>query len=312
MSTTTIESWYSMKTVKVLYIAGFERSGSTLINRVFGQIEGFVAWGELRDIWEHGVSENRPCTCGATFHQCEVWQEVLDSGFGGIDNLNSSRLIKLLKQSRRHIALRHFLPVPVSTPQEVQEYLASLSALYKAIQSVTRCSVIVDSTKASWYGAALQNLSNIDVYTLHITRDPRGVCHSLHRRKQEGEPECQWYNPVHASLSWMLKNSAVESFLSKPKHKYMRMKFEDFVVSPKDSVQSVLKMMKESCSNLSFVEENAIQMKTDHIFTGSPSSRSDTGSVRLKLDERWKKNMSSNDKNVISVITAPLRMKYQY
>ncbi|MEO1299650.1 MAG: sulfotransferase [Cyanobacteria bacterium J06636_16] len=298
--------------IKVLYIAGFERSGSTLVNRVFGQIDSFVAWGELRDIWGHGVSENRSCTCGTTFHNCEVWQKVLDYGFGGINNLNASRLIELLQKSRKYIAIEHVSPVPIKTPSEVYQYLDNLLKLYRAIQSVTGCRVIVDSTKASWYGAALKRISDIDIYTLHITRDPRGVCHSLKRRKQQGEPECQWYNPLHASLAWMLKNSAVESFLSKPKQKYMRMKFEDFVLSPKESVQSVLDMMDEVCPNLPFVEKDAVQMKTDHIFTGSPSSRSDVGNVQLKLDERWKENMNLRDKNTIAVITAPLRRKYQY
>jgi hypothetical protein len=67
--------------IKVLYIAGFERSGSTIVNRVLGQIPGFVAWGELRDIWLHGIIENRPCTCGASFADCLAWQKIFKEAF---------------------------------------------------------------------------------------------------------------------------------------------------------------------------------------------------------------------------------------
>lgn len=298
--------------MKILYIAGFERSGSTIVNRVFGQIEGFIAWGELRDIWEHAILENRFCSCGMLFHDCKTWQAILKQGFGGIEQIDALKLIDSLKQAKKHIALNKILPVPVSPSPAVKLYFAYLSKFYSAIQSVTNCRVIVDSTKASWYGAVLNEIPDLDVYTLHLVRDPRGVCQSLQRRKLEGEPECQWYNPVHASLSWMLKNAAVESFLKSPEERYLQMKFEDFVAQPKASLAAVLKMIGEESADLSFLQGESVQMKTDHIFTGSPSSRSNVGSVKLKADERWKQEMTDLDKTIIGNITASLRKKYQY
>ena len=43
---------------KVLYVAGFERSGSTVIDRVLGQVGFIIAWVEFRDVWEYGLIEN--------------------------------------------------------------------------------------------------------------------------------------------------------------------------------------------------------------------------------------------------------------
>lgn len=299
-----------MTRLKVLYIAGFERSGSTIVNRIFGQIDNFVAWGELRDVWQHAVLENRPCSCGKLFGDCEVWQAILDYGFGGINSIDANRLVAALGKAKRHIAFNQILPFRHSASPEVQLYLDSLSKFYFAIQSVTGCKVIVDSTKASWYGAALRLLPNIDLYTLHITRDPLGVCHSLHQRKLSGEPECAWYNPIHASLSWILKNLAVESFLGSPTERYLHMRFEDFVKSPLESVKAVLNLIGEESSDLSFMDNNCVQMKVDHIFTGSPSSRSDTGQVKLRIDERWKNEMSSLDKKIITFLTFFLSRRY--
>ena len=51
--------------VKVLYIAGPGRSGSTVLGNVLGEIEGFFHGGELNFIWEHNLIENRLCSCGA-------------------------------------------------------------------------------------------------------------------------------------------------------------------------------------------------------------------------------------------------------
>jgi hypothetical protein len=45
--------------VTVLYVAGTGRSGSTLLARVLGEADGFVAAGELRYVWQRGLVEDR-------------------------------------------------------------------------------------------------------------------------------------------------------------------------------------------------------------------------------------------------------------
>ena len=191
--------------VKVLYIAGFERSGSTILNRVLGQIDGFVAWGELRDIWQHGIIENRSCSCRALFKECPAWTTIVDTAYGKVDQVQAKKMTKLLQKTRASV-LPHYFRV-LREPfikYDTEEYLKSLEKLYQAIQVNTRSKVkvIVDSTKASWYGYVLSMLPTIDLYVVHVVRDSRGVCHSLERRKSKGDPFCQWYNPIHASLSW--------------------------------------------------------------------------------------------------------------
>src|SRR6476469_754930 len=54
----------------VLFIAGWGRSGSTLLDRMLGQVPGVFSAGELRDIWDRGVREDRLCGCGQPFHEC--------------------------------------------------------------------------------------------------------------------------------------------------------------------------------------------------------------------------------------------------
>ncbi len=75
--------------VKVLYIAGYERSGSTLLHNVLGQLDGFFAAGELAKIWDRSLIENRRCGCGAPFRECEVWRRILTNGFGGVESIRA-------------------------------------------------------------------------------------------------------------------------------------------------------------------------------------------------------------------------------
>ncbi|HMB70712.1 MAG TPA: sulfotransferase, partial [bacterium] len=68
--------------LKVLYIAGNGRSGSTLLDVILGQIPGFFPVGEVRNVWDYGVVENRPCGCGEAFHDCPFWSRILSGAYG--------------------------------------------------------------------------------------------------------------------------------------------------------------------------------------------------------------------------------------
>ena len=291
--------------VKVLYVAGFERSGSTILNRVLGQIDEFVAWGELRDIWQHGIAENRSCTCGELFADCPAWQEVFDVAFNGTDNLDIQEISKLQSKTRSMVLPHHFgFLKDKHFLQKASQYLNNIEKLYQAIQISTGCKVIVDSTKASWYGYILRMLPSIDLYTVHIVRNPKGVCYSLEQRKRKGEPECQWYNPLHASLSWNLKNYLVEMLLnSSSKERYLRIRYEDFIQNPQTVVKQILSILNEKNKELPFIDKTTVKMYEDHIITGSPSSRSDTGTVRLSLDEKWQQHLNQFDRNIINFFT---------
>ena len=69
--------------VKVLYVAGLGRSGSTILANTLGQVEGFFSGGELNFIWKHALIENRLCGCGKPSGECEFWGPVFDGEFGG-------------------------------------------------------------------------------------------------------------------------------------------------------------------------------------------------------------------------------------
>lgn len=64
--------------IKVLFIGGYGRSGSTLLDRMLGQMEGFFSAGELRYIWDRSFAENQLCGCGKPFKKCAFWSTVID------------------------------------------------------------------------------------------------------------------------------------------------------------------------------------------------------------------------------------------
>ncbi|MBA3432215.1 MAG: hypothetical protein H0U16_12145, partial [Actinobacteria bacterium] len=51
--------------LKVLFIMGWTRSGSTILDNLLGEVEGFFSTGELHYLWRRGLLEGRLCSCGA-------------------------------------------------------------------------------------------------------------------------------------------------------------------------------------------------------------------------------------------------------
>ena len=62
--------------IKVIYIAGEGRSGSTLLERMLGQINDIVSVGELRFFWNQGSVGSQLCGCEKPLNECEFWSEV--------------------------------------------------------------------------------------------------------------------------------------------------------------------------------------------------------------------------------------------
>lgn len=63
--------------VKVLYMLGLGRSGTTVLDLLLGGIDRFFSVGELQSLWKESIGEGRLCGCGRPVAQCPVWTSVL-------------------------------------------------------------------------------------------------------------------------------------------------------------------------------------------------------------------------------------------
>ena len=77
--------------IVVLYIAGWGRSGSTIMVNILGQLPGFAHVGEISNVWTRGVLENNPCGCGTPFGECATWSSIFARAFGGVDAQHARR-----------------------------------------------------------------------------------------------------------------------------------------------------------------------------------------------------------------------------
>ena len=300
----------------MLYIAGPGRSGSTILGNVLGEIEGFFHGGELNFIWEHNLIENRLCGCGAPFNRCEVWGSVFKRAFGGIDRVDAREMVRLQSSGTRtrHVPLMLFSRERRTLSSRLGKYTVRLERLYRAVRESTESRVVVDSSKMPSYGYALGMAPGIDLYVVHLVRDPRAVAYAWLKEPRPDADERAYMNRVSAvksSLLWDVWNASSEMLWRGSIGRYMRLRYEDFVAEPWRVVGEILDMLDEDAGQLPFVGERDVELGAGHTVAGNPN-RFRKGLVRLRRDDEWVSRMKSRDRTLVTLLTLPLLARYGY
>lgn len=306
--------------LKVLYIAGSGRSGSTILHNILAQIDGFFAIGELHYIWERGFIKNRLCGCGVAFRECEMWRAIVREAFGGIDHVDAHRMLRLNRSFRiYHLPFMFIPPVKRRHTSRLSEYLDNVEKLYRAIEAVTGSRVIVDSSKTPVFGYVLRMIPGINLHVVHFIRDSRATAYSWSRKRlfepitNTRNPEYMaQHSPVRSSLQWNARNTLAEIYLRQTPVRYMIIKYEDFVRKPQDSVKGILSLLSEPDVSLPFVTEHKVEIhRANHSVFGN-LVRFQTGAVELSLDDEWKTEMKRSHQTAVAALTWPVLLRYGY
>jgi hypothetical protein len=304
---------------KVLYVSGWGRSGSTILGSILGQVEGFFSVGELRLIWDRGIIRNWLCGCGVPFRECPVWSEVVSQAFGDVSRAEAQRMIDMRERGPR---TRHLL-VPTLNPLRARvdragEYPRALEKLYRAVRVISQSRVIVDTSKLPSYGYVLQNTPGIELYTLHLVRDPRAVAYSWgYRRKPRADRKDESNNLmtrqgiVRSSLAWDARNLATEGALGREPERYMPLRYEDFVEDPRGSVEDILRFVGEEEAVSPFASEREVALEASHSFSGNPN-RFKGGAVEIEPDKEWKSSLNVVRQAAVATLTWPGLVRYGY
>jgi hypothetical protein len=308
----------------VLYIAGWGRSGSTIIGNILGQLPGFAHVGELANVWARGVLENSPCGCGAPFSECAMWSRVFARAFGGIDVEHAQRMMALTLQSPNNKTLLLRAATgrelsPVNGAAVPRGYTDNLRRLYDAIECETGARVIIDSSKVPSYAIALGWLPNVDLRVVHLVRDPRATSYSWSRhidRPDAGRPlTMERLETWQSAARWSSWNATIELLATMLQRPTVRVSYEQFVRDPKGTLSTILGLVGDVApvdrAVLPFISDHEVALTPTHTVWGNHRRRR-TGRVLIESDEEWKTNLSRSERAVIAAMTYPLARRYGY
>ena len=305
--------------VKVLYVGGAGRSGSTLLDLVLGELPGFFPVGELKYVWQRGVLGNELCGCGEPFLSCPFWTEVGEKAFGGWETFDVERVLELERAVDRHAyipLMRARSPWPAYGGR-FSAFVEMLEELYAAIAEVSGASVVVDSTKRPSTAFLLRHLQGVDLRFVQLVRDSRGVAFSWSKRVKrpevvEGVEFMPRYDALKASVRWMGNNSLFH-VLARLGVPGIRVRYESLIREPRTEVERVVDHLAENVppGALDFLERSEVELKTNHIVAGNPV-RLGGRTLNLRLDDAWKEQMDRRQKSLVVLLTWPLLLQYGY
>jgi hypothetical protein len=295
--------------LKVVYIAGWGGSGTTIIDNVLGQVDGWHSTGELHALWPGLRDGQYRCGCGTWIGNCTFWSSVVDRGFGKAGRIEPD-LDAIVGWQNRTARMRRFASVLHSlrgaTPRwHTASYAAISHRLYSSIADVSGARVIVDSSKVPSYAALLRLMPEIEPYIVHLVRDPRAVAYSWRRRGSR--------NAFNSALHWMLWNLAVDRIRrSLDPTRSIVVRYEDFATCPVKVIGDILRMAGEADDVvLPFVDEHTARLAPNHTVSGN-KSRFRIGDVRVELDRAWEEESPAISRATSTLVALPLLKSFGY
>lgn len=307
--------------VRVLFIVGKGRSGSTILDNVLGEVSGVFSAGELLHLWDWGLEQRVRCGCGEDVLECPVWSAVLAKGFGIRSREDDAERIEAILRDYRavirwHNAPRLFTRGEVGRWAALRRWVGTSEVLFHTIAEVTGARVIVDSSKIPLNPAPLGLVGGIDGRVVHLVRDPRAVGYSWQRTKEWSDRDTGGtmprYGALHTSASWTVRNLGAELVTRRwPPEKTMRLRYEDFSREPRDSVARVVQLVGLPTADLPFADAHTAVLGANHTVGGNPD-RMRRGEVTIRADEAWESGLGARSRRRISTLTLPLRRRYGY
>lgn len=259
------------KLIIISVVSGSGRSGTTLLARLLGEIEGCVNVGEVNQLIAGKLRDSSsPCGCGSPPHDCPFWkglEEAIPDDLQDYDRrwLRTRWFPFLLLSRSRGFRSRRFA-----------EFLETLAASYAEIARRANCRVIVDSSKPPVYLYALTLLPDAEVHMIHLVRNPQEVAVSW--SKQKGD--LPRYSAWKTLLSWSI-HSVWLGRLGRRAHSYWEIRFEDFAANPRETMQSVVNEIFGRPMVLPFKTPRAARIHEQHHVAGNPDKMT-SGDITIR------------------------------
>jgi len=295
--------------VRVIYIAGYGRSGTTLLDIALGQHSGVMGAGEIATLARHVWPNDEYCACGARVHSCPMWRGIVETWAQGDETDLIDDFRRAQERTETILGIGRLIERWRSG-----RHAARTSKLFEAIATQSGCAVVVDSSKLPGRAFALAATHGIELTVVHVVRDARGVAWSLKRgfKRQIDVGVQRELVPkplLYTALRWMIVNLATERLCRRVgPSRSMRIRYEDFVSDPQGIVRRILALAGRDVA----VEPGFAPgpMFPKHQVAGSRHRMQPE--IVVAQDERWKGAMPRLQQWLITLVCAPLLWRYGY
>lgn len=303
-----------MTPLKVIYIAGDGRSGSTLLDRLIGAYPGVFSCGELGNLLQSTASPEQICACGTRAQDCPFWRGVLARWSSEVPDFTEreyrslqrryERLRALLRpHGRRELSMDH---------PRFARYAEYTRALFGAIVAHSGAEAIVDSSKNPARALALSRVPGLEIRMVHLVRDVRGVAYSL--RKLSGRPQKgQQLRPgrlrdLRFAGTWAAVNYFCEQVRPLLPGPSLFARYEDYTADPDELLAEAAKLL--GVNRIAFTSSAGELMKQGHQVAGNDARMRPV--QKISTDEAWRRQFGFLTQKGLYLAVLPLMLRYRY
>lgn len=295
--------------LKIVYIIGWCRNGSTILGNVLGEVPGFFHAGELHFLWKNaaGLGANQSCGCGAPLTGCPLWSQILPLGRPA--GLTPDAWARLVMRRQSRVRTRHTWRVLHQGVRsaDVRAHAALMTGIYRGIADQAGARVIVDTTKIPGEAALVEHMPGLTPWYVHLVRDPRAIAESWRERKQ-------YCDPMPASQStayWTSFNLASAAVTRRYPGRSMFLRYETFIADPAGTIDRLLRWCGEDPA-ANPVHGRTVDLHPNHTVTGNPD-RFRSGPTEIRgTDDAWRTRLPDRSRRVTQALSWPLAQRYGY
>ncbi len=276
--------------IRLVYVVGTGRSGSTTLGVALDNVRGVFNTGELF-AW-FLFRGKAPSEDGRTV---DFWQAVKDQ----LPELKPFQGTRFHRHVEHHSSL--LKPTRWFSAKDRADHREANKRLIEAIAKLRGSTVLVDT---SHYPLRLWNLlalEGVEVHALHLVRDPRSVINALQKDVQRHRP----MHPAKANIyCWLVALLSELALLRVPSGRKLRVRYEDFAERPLQEIERVVRQL-ELREGLTSPRD----LPTGSMFTGNRLRKSQ----KISISRQPSKQKMSNAWRVLStILQAPLLLRYGY
>jgi hypothetical protein len=298
---------------RIVYIAGYGRSGSTILDVLLGNHREIFGGGELHRLFDEWAG-GHPCSCGCSYDQCSFWSQVGPMVREALPELSlpQAHVVSKRVESLFTGALGPFLRT------DRHRYARLWDATLEAVSETGATDIIVDSSKSTRKSIrraqALVQLCGFEVQVIHLVRDPRAVMWSILRGSNRalgaGQRSRVPGGAYRALANWVWTNALVHVHLSRsPRLHAVRVRYEDMVSRPVHVVSDLGSFLDVDMEPVLEMLRLGRPLDPGHGVAGNRLRAGRT--LQLRADEEWRAKLPGYART-LAMWSWPLARRYGY
>lgn len=294
--------------VRLIYVAGYGRSGTTLLDIALGEHPAIMGAGEVTTLARHVWDRGEYCACGQQVRDCPEWKAIVARWTQGEPEGFLAGYRRAQERTEGLFSAGRLLRLP-----GWRNHRRRTLKLLRGMALVSGRPILVDSSKLPGRAFALAAMPGIDLHVVHVVRDGRGVAWSLmkgHRRSVEKgvQRDLRPKPLLYTALRWSMVNLAAEMLCRRVgPGRSIRVRYEDFVEDPRGEIGRIVGLVGEQPH---IPATDLAPFEPQHQVAGSRHRMQK--SLTIRGDDKWKREMPSWKQRLFTLLCAPLLRRYGY